>query len=183
MNNEKETIISQNAEKSYSKATRAGNSKKGKFNIVDCILVLMVLAVVAAVVVYFVPGLFNAAADETEITFTIEFRGVDSAFITNIKNGDPVYDSGKQYVLGKVKSVENYAYTELVYNEETGTAEAKEVEGLKNIVVTVTAKAIYTDGKGYSVNGARIAVGCAYNIGFPEFSGSAYCIEVSATAN
>ena len=86
MNNEKETIISQNAEKSYSKATRAGNSKKGKFNIVDCILVLMVLAVVAAVVVYFVPGLFNAAADETEITFTIEFRGVDSAFITNIKN-------------------------------------------------------------------------------------------------
>ena len=59
----------------------------------------------------------------------------------------------------------------------------KEVEGLKNIVVTVTAKAIYTDGSGYSVNGDRIAVGNSYNISFPDFSGSAYCIEVSATAN
>lgn len=182
MNNERETVVN-NADKPYSKTTRVGKTKKGKFNIVDFILVIMVLAVVAAAVIYFAPDLFNAGAEETDITFTIEFRGVDSAFITNIKNGDAVYDSSKHYMLGSVKSVENYAYTVLVYNEETGTAEAKEVEGLKNIVVTVTAKAIYTDGKGYFINGERIAVGCAYNISFPEYSGTAYCIEVSVSAN
>lgn len=183
MNNEKETVVNQNTDKPYSKTTRVGNIKKGKFNIVDGILILIALAVVTAVVIYLVPGLLNAAAEETDITFTLEFRGVDSAFVTNIKNGDSVYDSSKHYMLGNVKSVENYAYNVLVYNDETGTAEMKDVDGLKNIIVTVTAKAVYTDGEGYSVNGERIAVGCAYNISFPDFSGKAYCIEVSAVAN
>ena len=183
MNNEKETVVNPTPDIPYSRTTRAGNAKKGKFNVVDVFLILIVIAIIAAIVTYLVPGLFNVAADETDITFTIEFRGVDSSFITNIKNGDSVYDSSKHYMLGNVKSVENYAHTVLVYNEDTGVAEMKEVEGLKNIVVTVTAKAIYTDGKGYSVNGERIAVGCAYNISFPDFSGSAYCIEVSASVN
>lgn len=183
MNNEKETVVNQNTEKPYSKATRVGNVKKGKFNVVDGILVAIALVIVATMVIYLVPGLLNVAAEDTEITFTLEFKGIDSEFITNIKNGDTVHDSSKHYILGSVKSVENYAHTVLVYNEETKTANMKEVDGLKDIIVTVTVKAIYTEGQGYSVNGERIAVGRAYNISFPDFSGSAYCIEVSAVAN
>ena len=59
----------------------------------------------------------------------------------------------------------------------------KEVPELKNLVVTVTATAIYTDGEGYSVGGERIAVGHKYNVSFPGFSGSAYCIELTTASN
>ena len=183
MNNEKETVVAQNSDKPYSKTTRVGKAKKGKFNLVDLFLMLIILAVVAAVVTYLVPNVSKAVTEENDITITFEFRQVESDFVTNIKSGDTVYNSSKNYLLGTVKTVENYAYTVLVYNSETGAAEMKEVEGLKNIVVTVAAKAIYTDGSGYSVNGERIAVGNSYNISLPDFSGSAYCIEVSAAAN
>ena len=185
MNNEKETMTSGSSNVSYSKTTQVRKTKKGRFNVVDFFLLVIILAIVAAVVLYFIPGAFKrlTATDETDITFTLEFKGVDEAFIANIKNGEAVYDSSKNYMLGSVKSVENYAYTTLVYNELTGTAEMKEVPGLINIIVTVKAKAIYTDGEGYSVNGERIAVGCAYNISFPNFNGSAYCIELSGSSN
>ena len=184
MNNEKETVASGAANAQYSKTTRVGKTKKSRFNVVDLLLVLIVLAVIAAVVLYFIPGAFKrlTATDETDITFTLEFKGVSEEFITNIKNGDSVYDAGKSYELGAVKSVENYAYTTLVYNEE-GVAEMKDVPGLINLIVTVQAKAIYTDGEGYSVSGERIAIGHAYDISFPNLSGSAYCIEISALAN
>lgn len=185
MNNEKETMVSEAFNASYSKTTQAGKTKKGRFNIIDFFLLLIILAVVAAVVLYFIPGAFQrlTATDETDIVFTLEFKGVDEAFIANIKNGDAVYDANRNYMLGSVKSVEHYAYTILVYNEAEGTSEMKEVQGLANLIVTVKAKAIYTDGEGYSVNGERIAVGHAYDISFPNFNGSAYCVELSATSN
>ena len=185
MNNEKETAVVNKGDKPYSKATRSSASRRGKFNVVDFFLILIVVAIVAAVVIYFIPGATKrlTATDETTITFTLEFKGVDSVFVANIKTGDTVYDSNGNYMLGTVKSVENYAYEKLVYNEATGTAEMKEIPELKNLVVTVTAKAIYTDGEGYSVNGDRIAVGCNYNISFPHFSGSAYCIELSTVSD
>ena len=184
MNNEKETAVSSTANKPYSKATRVG-AKKGRFNVMDFVLLLIIAAAVAAIVLYFIPGAFTrlTATDETDITFTLEFRGVDEAFVANIKSGDAVYDSSNSYMLGTVKSVENYAHNKLVYNEETGLSEMKEVPGLTNLVVTVTSSAIYTYGEGYSVNGERIAVGHAYNISFPRFNGSAYCIDLTAVAN
>ncbi len=167
------------------RATKVGGGKKGRFNIVDFFLLLILAVIVAAVVLYFIPGAFNriTATDETDITFVLEFRGVDEDFAANIKSGDAVYDSSRNYLLGNVKSVESYAHSQLVYNEETGTTEMKDVPGLTNLVVTVNTQAIYNYEEGYSVGGERIAVGRAYNISFPHFNGSAYCIELSAVAN
>ena len=183
MNNEKENMTS-GGDKPYSKTTRAKKSREGKFNVVDFFLLLIVLAIIAILVVYFIPGASDriAATDKTDITFTVEFKGVDSDFVANVNAGDTVYDSSKNFMLGTVKAVENYAYTVPVYNGSE-VAEMREVEGLKNLVVTVTASAVYTDEEGYSVNGERIAVGCAYNISFPHFSGEAYCIELTTGAN
>ena len=180
MNNENEKVIT-----SYSKSTRTKGSKEGRFNFVDFFLLLIVLAVIAALVIYIVPGLSDKLTvhDEKEITFTIEFRGVDEAFASNISVGDHVLDSSKNYMLGSVKAVESYAHTVLVYNEETGAAEMRELPDMKNIIVTVSATAVYTDGEGYSISGERIAVGREYYIRMSDFSGSAYCIGVSANVN
>ena len=180
MNNEKEKVSA-----SYSRTTRTKGSKEGRFNFVDFFLLLIIVAMIAALVIYIVPGLSEKLIDrdENEITFTIEFKGVDEAFVSNISIGDSIHDSSKNYQLGRVKAIESYAYTKLVYNEYTGVAEMCEVEGKKNIIVTVTATAVYTDGEGYSIGGERISVGSEYFIRMSGFSGSAYCIGVSANAN
>ncbi len=180
MSNEKENAVT-----SYSKTTRTKGSKGGKFNVVDFFLLLIILAVIAALVIYIVPGLSEGllSGDENEITLELEFKGVSDEFIANINVGDTVYDLNKSYMIGTVKAVESYAYTVPVYNEETGAAEMKEVAGKSNIIVTVSATAVYTSKEGYSINGERVAVGLPYNIGFPQFSGSGYCISVSASTN
>lgn len=180
MNNEKERVVT-----SYSRTTRTKGSREGRFNFVDFFLLLIILAVVAALVIYIVPGLSERLTvhDEKEITFAVEFKEVDESFASNISVGDSVLDSSNNYMIGKVKAVESYACTVLVYNEKTGSAEMREIPGKKNIIVTVTATAIYNDGEGYSINGERISVGREYYIRMSGFSGSAFCISVSANAN
>lgn len=185
-NNEKEQSNIPNSTTAYSKTTRTKSSRKhGRFNIVDFCLILVVLAVVATLVMYFIPDASKrlVATNETEITYILEFKEVDSAYLANIQNGNAVYDAETNYMIGNVKSVENYASVELVYNDKTGFAEMREHPTLKNVIVTVTVKAIYTEGEGYSVNGERIAVGSLYNVRFPKYSGEAYCIEMSANSN
>ena len=185
MNNEIEKTSAGAVSAPYSKTTRSKGSKPGRFNLVDFFLLLIILAIVAALVVYIVPGIYQKllGEEETEITFALEFRGVDVEFISNINVGDSVHDAGKNVLLGQVKSVEHYADTVLVYNEATGEGELRELTDKKNVIITVTSGAVYTDKEGYSVNGERIAVGRGYDVGFPNFSGSAYCIDVSASVN
>ena len=69
----------------------------------------------------------------------------------------------------------------LVYNETSGVAELKPHPELKNIIVTVECTATYIEGKGFTVSGERIAVGKQFNLRFPEFSGSGYCIDVKVS--
>ena len=189
MNNEKGTVTPASANNPYTKNVVAGGGRKRKFNIVDFFLLLILAAVVAAVVLYFIPGAFNrlTATDETEITFVLEFRGVDEDFAANISVGDAVYDSSRNYLLGSVSEmVDVNIHTQFVYNvgkDGKVTSGMKEVPGLVDLQVTVTANAIYNYGSGYSVNGERIAVGRAYDISFPNFNGSAYCIELNSEAN
>ena len=185
MNNEKEQITVKIDEKPFVKTTKVKKKGNGKFNVVDFFLILIIAVAVAASVIYFVPGIAErfSAGNQQEITVVLEFKGVDSEFASDIKSGEAVYDGGEHYKLGTVKSAENYAYTVPVYNEENpGMAELHEIPELKNVIVTVTVSAKYTAEEGYSVNGKRIAVGCEYDISFPNFGGSAYCIGVSAVS-
>ena len=135
MNNEKENV-SAVEKRPYSRTTRSKGSKYGKFNVVDFFLLLMILAFIAAAVIYIVPGISEKLmpGQKSEIEFSIEFKGVDSVFSANINVGDTVYDASQNFVLGEVKSVESYAHTVLVYDEETGVGVMKEIPELKNIL-------------------------------------------------
>lgn len=186
MNNENVTTVVKTGETLHSKSNKTVKAgKHGRFNLVDFFLIIIVLALIAAAVSYFLPGISKrlAGANDVEITYSLEITGVEDKFLSRIAVGDVVYDSGNNYAIGTVKTVEQYAYTELYYNEETGVLETKEHPDLKNIVITISASAIYNSGEGYSINGTRMAVGKSYNIRFPEYAAVANCIELSARAN
>lgn len=165
----------------YIKTTKSNGARKyGKFNFIDAILILIVLAIIIAAISYFLPGITNrlAGAEEVSIEYTIEFPCVNDAFVTKIKVNDVVYDSSQNYKIGIVRTVENDNYSTLIYNENTGMAEFKQHPDMKNITVTITATATYKENEGYIINGQRIAVGKQFNVRFPNFSGTGNCVDM-----
>jgi hypothetical protein len=163
-----------------SKKTKKRN---GRFNFIDFFLIMIILAVISVALIYLVPGLTEriSSASETEITYVLEFKGVDVDFIANIQNGDGVYSASESFKIGTVKSVATDSYTTLVYDQTTNAGVLVEHPSLKTLIVTVKASAVYDIGVGYSVNGERIAVGREFYVRTPGFTGTAYCIEVETS--
>lgn len=181
MNNEKEKAFQAADSSKYVKTTKAQGARKyGKFNFIDALLILIVIAAIIIVASYFLPEITSGFTrnDDVKITYVVEFKGVDNDFVTKIKTENKVFEASKNYGFGTVKAVENDNYNILVYNETSGVAELKPHPEFKNIIVTVECIATYVDGEGYSVSGERIAVGKQLNLRFPEFSGSGYCIDI-----
>lgn len=165
----------------YIKTTKTNNARKRvKFNFIDAILIFIIISIVFVLASYFLPGISNRLAGNEEVTieYVIEFQCVDNEFVTNIKPNDVVYDASQNYNIGTVKTVENDNYNTLVYDENTGVAEFKQHFDFKNITVTIMSTAIYVEDEGYVINGQRIAVGKQFNLRFPEFSGSGYCVDM-----
>ncbi len=164
-------------------ASKKTKKRNGRFNFIDFLLIVIILAVIAVALIYLVPGLTErmVSSGETEITYVLEFRGVDADFIANIQNGDGVYSASKNFKIGTVKSVATDSYTSLVYDPATNSGVLTEHPTLKTLIVTVKATAVYDIGEGYSVNGERIAVGREYYVRTPNFTGTAYCVEVETS--
>ena len=185
-------------ETSGASSKRTRRSKTGRFNFIDFLLVVVILLTVGALIYVYVPNsiIQKLTSDKTvKIEYAIEIIGVDKDFIDNIKENDVVLDSVSKNSLGTVILVENEnQYKELIYSEpetETDTATdsgdenkaAEKKEGVLspvgekyNIIVYISANAEYEEGKGYSVNGTRIAVGEKINLRFPNYVCEAYCI-------
>ena len=179
MNNENER---------YNKTTRAGGARqRGKFNFVDAFLVILIIAVVAMLIAYFLPGIssYFSDGDKYIVTYEIEFRGIDSDVdLKGITSGMPVFDARNNSEIGQVK-------TEVVVNPhgvlvnsgeliENGNGEYKgnivSHPTLKDIVITVEGEAIYSgENASFLINGQRIAVGREFNVRFGGFTGVGYC--------
>jgi len=156
--------------------------KKGRFNLVDLLLVVVALAVAFVVVFVVDPfsiNLFGGEEREITLEYTIRISNVDVAFTDNITVGNEVVDSSVKTSLGYVSSVENdIPYSEPYYDNATDTVSMKEYPGRYDIMVTVTAKAIFEDGFGYTVEGRRIAVGAQMYLMFPDFVGTGSCVSM-----
>lgn len=155
--------------------------KRGKFNLIDFLLILVILLIVASLVYLFFPTSWirSITADKSaDIQYTIEMRGVDEEFINNINENDTVLDSVSKSNIGTVVAVDySMRYTELTYNEE-GQGILAEYPGKYNVIVTISATAEFNKGEGYTVNGKRIAVGEKVSARFPNYLGEGYCISV-----
>ena len=174
----------------YNKTTRAGGARqKGKFNFIDAILLLLIIAVVAMIVAYFMPGItyYFSAEDKYIVTYEIEFRAIDGDVdLGGITQGMPVYDSKYNSEIGKIKgdvavNPHNILVSSGELLEEGGSEYAGKIVDhptLKNVVVTVEAEATYGgESAGFLVNGQRIAVGREFSVRFGGFTGVGYCTK------
>ena len=108
--------------------------KKGRFNPVDLLITLIVIALIAAVILVFDPfslGLFDGDAKEVRLEYTIRIDNVEGALVEKIHNGDEVVDAAVKTSLGYVSSVENdIPHTEPYYNSDNDEVSMKEKMGL-----------------------------------------------------
>ncbi len=169
------------------KTMRTKNRKKGRFNVIDLLLVLIVLFVISAILYVFAPfstvkNLFTS--EETTIEYTIEFIGVDKKYVNEIQKNDIVVDAVSKNHIGTVQAADyNNPYTEFeaIQKKNENTLEGVLVEHPDkcNVLVTIAATAKYGEGDGYRVNGYRIAVGEKMSLVFPNYMGEGYCIDLS----
>ena len=162
---------------------RSGESRiRRRFNFIDVLIILAIVLLGAIVVNLFFPNSvfkFTKNTDK-EIQYTVEFLCVDEAFVDKIQENDTVIDAVSKYSVGKVILVDNNTlYSELQYDKENGMGKLAAYEGKYNVLVTISVKAEYNEGEGYSVGGRRIAVGEKLSLRFPNYANEGYCINLS----
>ena len=151
MEENRSTDFSASAHSDYKKPQK---EKRGSFNVIDIVLILLLLAFIMIAVYCFAPSsLFDFGSEKTvTVEYTVEIPGVPKDMAAKILVGDSVTDGNAQYALGKVTNTEIDDYVEYIYNDETGriSAVAYSEEGddrnvLKSVLVTVSTTATYSE--------------------------------------
>ncbi len=164
--------------------------KKRKFNIVDFLIIVLIVAVILVVVNVFSPFTYikNLTSTETvSLQYAVKLTEVDEEYIHMIAEGDNVINSVTKNTLGTVKSIAVEGSTTLGYDKDDNTGEITgkliPIAEKYDITVWLSAEALYEKGVGYTVEGARIAVGEALSLNFSDFVWSGYCTEASFPAS
>ncbi len=159
-----------------------GGRKKARFNIIDFLIIIVVLLLVATIVYVFLPSSWieKISSDKTvDIQYTIEIKGIDEAFLNNIRENDTVLNSVNKGNIGTVTAVDySTQHKQLEYNEAEQAGVLSVFPDKYDIIVTISAKAQFTENEGYTVNGTRIAVGEKISARFPDYVCEGYCISV-----
>ena len=169
-------------EKTKNKRKKSGREPRSwRFNFLDAIILLVIVLFIAAVVLLFIPRVtsFLGSNGDVDIVYTVVFRGVDAS--VEISDQQKVVDAKTERVLGMVEgSPETEDYYELVRDaENVSVLKCEKVDGKIDLIVTISASAMYVEGRGYEVNGCRIACNKEFEMVFPGFAATGTCIEVT----
>lgn len=159
---------------------------KRKFNFIDFLVLLVVLAIVGILIYVFSPWAHLEKLwtnNKIDLTYYVEIKDVDIDFVDNIKSGNQIINSTNKNALGSVLEISKrekaYVYDYVVDEEGNVTCVRSEQPDKYNITIKVLANAEYEEGIGYTVNGTRIAIGEPLDIRFPQFTCSGYCTQMS----
>ena len=78
---------------------------KGRFNGVDVLIIVMVLAIIAVVLYMSVSDKNVAASSEKVVTYTVKLSGVNKDYLPLIKKGETVTDFSTGALIGTITDV------------------------------------------------------------------------------
>jgi hypothetical protein len=169
-------------------AFSAGSGDEKKRRVAFLLLDVLLLALIAAAIVFTVFLLTPSAGptgdgEARKITYTVEMAGVEKTMLGTFRVGDTVTDRASGAVLGVITAVGEprpYAvYADEVSSSDPSYYEVPKIiypENLKTLTITISVDADFVSGVGYSAEDCRIAVGRAYQLNFPGYTGNAVCI-------
>ncbi|MBR6559234.1 MAG: DUF4330 family protein [Clostridia bacterium] len=155
-------------------------AKRGfRFNIIDIILLLVIIAAVLGVIYFFlshddVPG----ASDTFSAEYVIESKEIRDEFDGLIKPGDIILDSVRQIKLGEVLYVEYVDAVRTTVNTDTGEQKNVEVPGKLDVYITIRSTDV-THDECYKINGSYdLMTGSYFSYRTPGFVGEGSCVSV-----
>ncbi len=161
-----------------------------KFNVLDIIIIVAVIFVATVALLLTVPKIHDSAksGETVRISYTVTFYNVDETVFDKISNGQLVTDIEDGITLGVVSGSPEAesSYDYVLVTDDSGNNTVKKQEdafGKRNITVTVEADAVYSEGKGYSVDGYRVAVGKEMQMRFPNYTDVGYCTGFTVLGN
>ncbi len=125
--------------------------KKGRFNIIDGIVVLVIVVIIAGAVYKF-HGLDKTSKNVNmqTVTYQMKIEALRDYVFNNIKVGDTVYDYTSNNAIGTITNIEWDDAVRALYTKD-GRTVAAPVENRYDVIITIEAQATENNGM-YSVN-------------------------------
>ncbi len=161
--------------------------KKVRFNLIDTIIVIFILAVIA-VAAYFLFGNFEFTFDrgDKDIQFEIRIENVRKESLESLENqsllasGTTLRNSVTGEEIGTISSVrteKSRYYGGLVQGEEGYTLGTMESENVYDVYITVSAVAERDDRNVYTVDDIRVVIGEAVHFKVKSYAATAYIVK------
>ena len=159
------------------------SKNKIRFNILDALILLAIIAAVSVLLYVFVfsgrSSGYLGQSDSYTLTYVVEVANLDEVFTDKIAPGDTVIDSASKRYIGTVTAVEERPYTHMSVNKTEGALVLNQVDGRINLYITVKADAQFS-GITYNIGGYEVFVGSQTHLSFDDFVCSGYCISLDA---
>lgn len=151
---------------------------KARFNIIDIILIVILIAAVGAGI--FLYKRMNTSEKETvKIRYTVLLTNVKERFKDNITIGDQVVDSVKLMNIGEVVNITPSDSITQLEDYNAGRIVNAVVPGVKDLTVTISAYAVIS-GNTYLIGGNYpISVGTLVSVRVPDYTSQGYCTSIT----
>lgn len=150
--------------------------KKRRFNYVDVILILLVIAA-GVVGVKFLSKTSLVASEVPEVSFTVEVKNNPPAYKELIHEGDDIKDAIKGGTFGKVTGIEVVPNKEYMEDKINGAFVETSHEGREDVYITITGTPT-TFGKNIMFASQEIKVGKQVFIKSKEYVGSGFIVDM-----
>ena len=157
--------------------------KQFRFNLVDLLLILVIIAAVGAVI-YIFAGNRVFGKEATEIEYTVEVTMIKNDLLPEVRKmqeGDTVIDSVRGYNLGNLVSYSLEDAYMLTTDLKSGTVKKvyfPQEPGFSRLTVTVRSQCSKQNGV-YDINGKTMAVGLDVPFRTSRLVGDGYCTSIT----
>ena len=156
--------------------------RRFRFNFIDAILLIILLAAAGVVVYIFSSDSDFGTVDTTTVEYRVLVAGIRDQYRDHVQIGDKVIDSVGLFEIGEVTDVKYSPYMFATEDPASGTLVFTEYTEHCDMEIYIRAEASLESGQ-YYINGYKLAVGTLVSFRVPNFTEQGYCTvitEVSA---
>lgn len=161
------------------------DKQKIRFNFVDALIILIILAVVGAAVYLIVSGSSEGiGTGKAVVSFTVRISSVDEASLPLIRENGVVKNSSSGKPIGTIRAVRTektrYYGTTAIPAESGGyTVATTEYTDKYDVYVTISAGAEKGKNDVYRTDDIRLLIGSPLNFKVPYFAQVSYIVDVT----
>ena len=132
-------------------------NRKFRFNFVDIIIVLLVVAVFCFGYMFICKN-SSTLNDAPKVSFTVEVKKVMPEYKDNFKIGDDVMEAIKGGYLGKITAVKSTPATDLVSDQLNGEYVISNIDDREDVYVTIEGRPS-SIGSEIIISGQKVRIG------------------------